>query len=101
MKRFARAQRIAVLAGMAFAFYVFGGFLISAIFYSGFGWVSYGPANGGLDWTYVWQSAVRLGIWVVLATLWTYIAVRSLKPEAIGSSRDGGAAASPDPGSPD
>ena len=102
MKRLSRAQRIAALAGLAFVFYVFGGFLVSVVFYGGFGWIAYSPGDRGVDWTYIWQSAVRFGIYVGLASLWTLIAIRSLRPGPHdGPGDESRTETSPDPNSAD
>jgi hypothetical protein len=77
MSRLNRGQRIAVLAGLAFVLYVFGHWVISVIFSTG--WVVYAPVDSGFNWTVVWQGAVQFAIWVVLAGSWTYIAIRTLR----------------------
>jgi hypothetical protein len=72
-----------VLAGLAFVFYVFGDFIIGLIFYTG--WISYSPVDSGVDWTQIWQDAARFGIWLVLASVWIYITIRTLKLDPDGT----------------
>jgi hypothetical protein len=80
MRRLNRGQRIGVLAGLAFIFWVLGETLIQIIFDSGF--IAYAPLNSNINWTFIWQSLVRLGIWLVLTSAWIIMAVRALRTES-------------------
>jgi uncharacterized membrane protein (DUF485 family) len=81
MSRLNRGQRIAVLAGLAFALWVFGHFVTDVFFNDGF--VAYTPVNSGVNWTEVWQDAVQLVMWLVLTAVWALLAVRALRAERI------------------
>ena len=74
-----RAQKVAVLAALGFVLWVFGNYLHIALFDSGF--ISYAPADG-TDWTLIWNQAVQLGIWLILAAVWLGVAIRVLRVDS-------------------
>ena len=85
MKDLNKPQRIAVLAVLAFLFWVFGSFLENVVFSDSFGWVAYAPLTGrtsSIQWTLVWHDAVLLAIWAAIASVWLIIAIRALRTAA-------------------